>query len=249
VEVDLDWMRQQAAAFGDVAITERSELALIAVQGPQAAAKAGPSLGDPAMGPFRADILDTPHGELFVATTGYTGEPGFEVAGDPEAIGSLWRQLVAAGATPCGLGARDSLRLEAGLNLYGNEMDEETSPLEANLAWTVAFDPADRAFIGREALEAERAEGPASRLVGLVLEDRGVLRSHQAVTCTGSDEAGEITSGTYSPFLERGIAMARVPAETAQVGAQCRVAVRSKELAARQVRLPFVKNGQANFEL
>lgn len=249
VEVDLEWMRRQAEGFGDVTITERSELALIAVQGPQAPRKAAEALGNPDLGPFRATMQDTPHGELFVASTGYTGEAGYEIAGEAEAVTALWRDLVAAGAAPCGLGARDTLRLEAGLNLYGNEMDEETSPLEANLAWTVAFEPADRDFIGRAALEAERAEGPARRLVGLVLEDKGVLRSHQTVHCTGSDEAGEITSGTYSPFLERSIAMARVPAEAAQVGAECRVAVRNKELLARQVGLPFIKNGQANFEL
>jgi aminomethyltransferase len=249
VETDLDWMRQQAEAFGEVAIRERSELALIAVQGPQAPAKAAAALGSPDMGPFCARMQETPHGELFVATTGYTGEAGYEIAGGPEAVAALWQDLVAAGAAPCGLGARDTLRLEAGLNLYGNEMDEEVSPLEANLSWTVAFEPTDRNFIGRAALEAERAEGPARRLVGLVLEGKGVLRSHQAVTCDGCDEVGEVTSGTYSPFLERGIAMARVPAEAAGLGTACRVAVRNKELPARQVKLPFVKSGQANFEL
>lgn len=249
VAADLEWMHRQAAAYSDVVIGERSELALIAVQGPQAPAKAAAALGHPDMGPFCATMQDTPHGELFVATTGYTGEAGYEIAGNAEAVTALWRDLVAAGAAPCGLGARDTLRLEAGLNLYGNEMDEEVSPLEANLSWTVAFEPTDRAFIGRAALETEREQGPARRLVGLVLEGKGVLRSHQAVTCTGSEEAGEVTSGTYSPFLERSIAMARVPAEVAGVGTECQVVVRNKELPARQVKLPFVKNGQANFEL
>jgi aminomethyltransferase len=128
-------------------------------------------------------------------------------------------------------------------------MDESTTPLEAGLAWTVAWEPEDRAFIGRRALERQRAEGPPRKLIGLVLEGKGVLRSHQAVHFEGVAEAGEITSGTYSPTLERGIALARVPAEAADPGLGCTVAVRSKELPARLVRPPFVKNGRAAVEL
>jgi aminomethyltransferase len=141
----------------------------------------------------------------------------------------------------CGLGARDTLRLEAGMNLYGNDMDENLTPLESGIAWTVAFDPADRDFIGRAALEAQRRGGVPRKLIGLVLEDRGVLRSHQKVVVPGVGE-GEMTSGTFSPTLERSIGFARVPAAT---GEQVQVDIRGKLLAARVVKYPFVRNGKA----
>ena len=139
------------------------------------------------------------------------------------------------------LGARDTLRLEAGMNLYGNDMDENLTPLESGIAWTVAFDPADRDFIGRAPLEAQRRGGVPRKLVGLVLEDRGVLRSHQKVVVPGVGE-GEMTSGTFSPTLERSIGFARVPAAT---GEQVQVDIRGKLLAARVVKYPFVRNGKA----
>jgi len=171
-----------------------------------------------------------------VARTGYTGEDGFEVmmpAGDAVRI---WRELNAAGVASCGLGARDTLRLEAGMNLYGNDMDEKTHPFESGLAWTVAMHPADRDFIGRTALENIT---PSRQLVGLLLEDRGVLRSHQRVVTPAG--AGEITSGTFSPTLERSIALARIPVGAQQ---QVQVDIRGKLLNARVVKPPFVRFGK-----
>ncbi|HEV2286183.1 MAG TPA: glycine cleavage T C-terminal barrel domain-containing protein, partial [Steroidobacteraceae bacterium] len=181
-------------------------------------------------------------GGWFVARTGYTGEDGFEIMLPAAAAVPAWRRLNELGVASCGLGARDTLRLEAGMNLYGHEMDESTDPLESGLAWTVALEPPGRAFIGRAPLEAIRAAGgPARKLVGLLLEDRGVLRSHQKVLVAGAGE-GEITSGTFSPTLERSIAFARVPAATA---GRVQVDIRGKLLNAAVVKPPFVRNGQS----
>ncbi|NCW56847.1 MAG: glycine cleavage system protein T, partial [Gammaproteobacteria bacterium] len=215
----------------------------LAVQGPEARAKVVELL-EPvdreaalALQPFSGRFC----GEWFVARTGYTGEDGFEIMLPLEEISAAWLALLAAGAAPCGLGARDTLRLEAGMNLYGNDMDASRHPLESGLAWTVAFEPADRDFIGREALERVRAAGGAAqKLVGLVLEDRGVLRSHQKVVVPGVGE-GEVTSGTFSPTLERSIALARVPKAT---GASVQVDIRGKLLTARVVKPPFVRRGR-----
>ncbi|MDB6090028.1 MAG: glycine cleavage system aminomethyltransferase [Gammaproteobacteria bacterium] len=239
---DLAWIRRHAREF-DVAVLERAELAMLAIQGPEARAKAAKLLSR--VGAATALELDTFVGReiegWFVARTGYTGEDGFEVmlpASDAERV---WRELNSLGVASCGLGARDTLRLEAGMNLYGNDMDEKTHPFESGLAWTVAMEPRDRAFIGRAALEAVKAQGPSRKLVGLLLEDRGVLRSHQKVMVAEAGE-GEITSGTFSPTLERSIAFARVPAAT---GAQVQVDIRGKLLNARVVKPPFVRFGQA----
>ncbi|MGB8328006.1 MAG: glycine cleavage system aminomethyltransferase GcvT [Steroidobacteraceae bacterium] len=238
---DLAWIREQAAPFA-VQVTERADLAMIAVQGPEARAKAV-SLLPPAereaalaLEPF----FGREFGPWFVARTGYTGEDGFEIMLPGAAAEQLWRDLNALGAASCGLGARDTLRLEAGMNLYGNDMDEATHPLESGLAWTVALQPADRDFIGRAALEAITARGVERRLVGLVLDDRGVLRGHQRVLVPAGG-AGEITSGTFSPTLEKSIAFARVPAAT---GGRVQVDVRGKPLAARVVTPPFVRHGR-----
>jgi len=248
---DLAWIRGHAAA---IEITERTDLAMLAIQGPEARAKmaqllsaagATAALG---LGPFVGREIDG----WFIARTGYTGEDGFEVMlPAAEAIG-VWRKLNALGVASCGLGARDTLRLEAGMNLYGNDMDENTNPLESGLAWTVALDAPERRFIGRDALEEIEARGVPRKLVGLVLEDRGVLRSHQKVVTAGSPTsesgaagagaAGEITSGTYSPTLERSIALARVPANT---GSAVQVDIRGKLLAARVVKPPFVRSGKS----
>ena len=173
------------------------------------------------------------------------GEDGFEVMLPAAEAEPFWRALDAAGVASCGLGARDTLRLEAGMNLYGNDMDESKNPLESGLAWTVAFDPPERDFVGRRALEALRAEGVPQKLVGLVLEERGVLRSHQKVSVPDLGD-GEVTSGTWSPTLERSIAFARVPRAT---GATVQVEMRGKLLPARVVKLPFVRNGRILIEL
>jgi aminomethyltransferase len=151
--------------------------------------------------------------------------------------------LLDAGVAPCGLGARDTLRLEAGMNLYGSDMDESTTPLESGLAWTVALEPAERKFIGREVLDRQKAQGVPRKLVGLVLEGKGVLRNHQKVVCDTQGE-GEITSGSFSPTLNKSIAFARVPAGIA-TGATVQVDMRGKLQTARVVQYPFVRNGKS----
>lgn len=238
---DLAWMRRHGESFG-VTVRERTDLAMLAVQGPEArarvAAQLPPALAERALalGPFYGAEI----GRWFLARTGYTGEDGFEIMVPAEEVASLWRALIATGVAPCGLGARDTLRLEAGMNLYGSDMDETTHPLESGLAWTVALST-PRAFIGREALEAARARGLEYKLTGLMLEERGVLRAHQRVLAPGIG-AGQITSGTFSPTLERSIALARIPIASPD---QVQVEVRGKLLEARVVKPPFVRHGKS----
>jgi aminomethyltransferase len=235
-EKDLRWIREQAAAFA-VGVIERPDLAMIAIQGPNARAKtlallppAQQSAAE-ALAPFFGAQIDS----WFIARTGYTGEDGFEVMLPADDAAKTWNALRAQGIQPAGLGARDTLRLEAGMNLYGNDMDENHHPLESGLAWTVAFEPSSRDFLGREALEDLRRSG-SLEMVGLLLEDRGVLRGHQKIV-----PAGEVTSGTFSPTLNRSIALARVP-KTGAAGVQ--VEIRGKLHAARIVKPPFVRHGK-----
>jgi aminomethyltransferase len=239
---DLAWIRARAAAFG-VEVGERADLAMLAIQGPEARAKAAQLLaaGDREAALALAAFVGRELGGWFVARTGYTGEDGFEIMMPAADAVPAWRRLNSLGVASCGLGARDTLRLEAGMNLYGNDMDESTDPLESGLAWTVALEPAGRGFVGRAALEAIRARGPTLKLVGLLLEDRGVLRSHQKVLAAGVGE-GQITSGTFSPTLERSIALARVPAATP---ARVQVDIRGKLLNAKVVKPPFVRFGKS----
>ncbi|MBT8086749.1 MAG: glycine cleavage system aminomethyltransferase GcvT, partial [Gammaproteobacteria bacterium] len=238
---DLAWIRQQAGAY-DVDVRERDDLAMIAVQGPNARKLAAGLIDDDirdaamALGAF----YGTRAGEIFVARTGYTGEDGWELLLPASSAPAAWDALVAAGVSPCGLGARDTLRLEAAMNLYGTDMDETVSPLEAGLAWTVAWEPADRDFIGRERLEELRNDPHRRRFVGLLLEDKGVLRNHQKVIVEDIGE-GEITSGGFSPTINRSIALARVPAGKYD---RARVEVRGKLLNVRIVKTPFVRNGK-----
>ena len=240
-EKDLAWIRQQAAPF-DVKVDERTELAMIAVQGPNARALATPCIDADwrdaalALKPFNGLRA----GDAFVARTGYTGEDGWEIVLPSASAPATWDKLLAAGAAPCGLGARDTLRLEAAMNLYGSDMDESVSPLEAGLAWTIAWEPVDRDFIGRQAMEKLRNSADKKRFVGLLLEDRGVLRNHQKVVVAGVGE-GEITSGGFSPTLGRSIALARVPAGDYD---RAQVDVRGKLLDVRIVKTPFVRNGK-----
>jgi aminomethyltransferase len=243
---DLAWLRQQAAPFA-VTVTERPEMAMIAVQGPNARAKTLALLEEPAREAATAlkPFVGVFAGDWFIARTGYTGEDGFEIVLPAADAPEFWRKLREAGVRPTGLGARDTLRLEAGMNLYGSDMDETVSPLEAALGWTVAWDPAERDFIGRAVLEQQRSAGVAYKLVGLLLEDKGVLRNHQKVIANGAGE-GEITSGSFSPTLQRAIAFARVPQAT---GDTCQVEVRGKLLQARVVKPPFARNGKAQIEL
>ena len=238
---DIAWIGAHAERV-DVKLLERRDLAMLAVQGPQARERCATLLsseaGCTAMGlrPFFGAAI----GDWFVARTGYTGEDGFEIMLPAGEAGSIWQRLNAAGVRSCGLGARDTLRLEAGLNLYGNDMDEQTHPFESGLGWTVAFDPPERDFIGRAALERIRARGSERRQVGLVLDERAVLRSHQRVLVPGVGE-GEVTSGTFSPMLSRSIGLARVPTATAN---SVQVEVRSRPLPARVVQPPFVRHGR-----
>jgi aminomethyltransferase len=236
---DLAWLQRQAAAFA-VEVAEQPGLAMIAVQGPRARDRCHTLLPAAAVGQLREikPFNAIEHGDWFIARTGYTGEDGYEVMLPGGQAEAFWNRLIAAGVRPCGLGARDTLRLEAGMNLYGQDMDEEVTPLESGLAWTVAMtDP--RAFIGRPALEKQQAAGLRNQLVGLVLEGRGVLRHGQAVSSTAGP--GIVTSGSFSPTLQRAIAFARVPVG---VGTRCTVDVRGKDLPARVVRPPFARNGR-----
>jgi len=240
-EKDLAWINQQIAAY-DATIEEQGGLAMIAVQGPEArqtAAAVIPSnFRDAALAlkPF----FGMPAGDMFIARTGYTGEDGWEIMVPAEQAAELWRQLADAGITPCGLGCRDTLRLEAGMNLYGNDMNDATSPLESGLGWTIAWEPVERDFIGRAELEKVRANADRRRFVGLLLESKGVLRNHQRVVVDGRQD-GEITSGGFSPTMQRSIAMARVPAGDYS---EAQVDVRGRSLNVRVVKIPFVRNGQ-----
>jgi aminomethyltransferase len=246
-EKDLDWMHRVAREerFA-VSILPRRELAMIAVQGPQARRLLKDVLegidGDAAavidvLKPFTARMVD----EFFIARTGYTGEDGCEVVLPADEVADLWRRLASEGVAQCGLGARDTLRLEAGMNLYGQDMDETVTPLESGLAWTVDMkEPRD--FIGRAALEQQLAAGNLRQLLGLKMTERGVLRAHQTVATAQGE--GEITSGTFSPTLGCSIALARLPAGVA-VGDAVQVDLRGKPVAAQVVKFPFVRNGKA----
>jgi len=234
---DLEWINRQLADR-DARVIERDDLAMIAVQGPEAVDHVIEVLGTDAIGrlkPFRSLL----HGDAFVARTGYTGEDGVEVILGGSEAQALWRELSGRGVVPCGLGARDSLRLEAGLNLYGQDMDTETTPLESNLSWTVAFSPDERDFIGRAALEQQREAGVERKLIGLLFEPGGIPRQGARVLT----EAGEgvVTSGGFGPSIERPIAMARIPATA---GDEVRAELRGRTLPARVVKLPFVRNGK-----
>jgi aminomethyltransferase len=237
---DLAWIQAQAAGH-DVRIRERSDLAMVAVQGPNARAKVlgllSPAAAQAAgaLTKFTACEADG----LFVARTGYTGEDGFEIIVPEADAVDFWNRLLAAGVKPAGLGARDTLRLEAGMALYGQDMDESATPYEAGLAWTVAMD-AGRDFTGRAALQAQKDAGAARQMIGLVLDEKGVLRHGQAVFTDAGE--GEILSGTFSPTLGKAIALARVPA-----GAPGAVTVdiRGKRLPVRVVKYPFVRDGAA----
>ena len=248
-EKDIGWLRGLLAERAPrLALTPRTDLAMIAVQGPKARERVwralpGTQAATASLKPFTAARVPTPWGEAFVARTGYTGEDGFEIAIAATRAEELWRALAAAGVRPAGLGARDTLRLEAGMNLYGQDMDETVSPLESGLAWTVDLASA-RDFVGKAALAAHP---PSRQLAGLLLVGKGgVLRAHQAVRTDLGD--GEITSGTFSPTLNQSIALARLPAGVAP-GETVRVVVRDRELAARVVKPPFARNGKALVEV
>lgn len=238
---DLAWMQAQAADFA-VEINERPQLAMLAIQGPHARARTA-ELVSQARGTLVQELKPfqgLADGDWFIGRTGYTGEDGLEIILPAEQAPDFLSELVGAGIPPIGLGARDTLRLEAGLNLYGQDMTEEVSPLAANMGWTVAWEPAERDFVGRAALEQQRAQGDQPKLVGLVLEERGVLRAHQVVRVNGVGD-GEITSGSFSPTLGKSIALARVPAGTAE---RAEVEIRGKWYPVRVVQPTFVRHGK-----
>ncbi|QSX34452.1 glycine cleavage system aminomethyltransferase GcvT [Shewanella avicenniae] len=246
-EKDLAWINKQAEAFG-VSVIERPQLAMIAVQGPNAKAKAATvftaaqNAAVEGMKPF----FGVQAGTLFIATTGYTGEAGYEIMVPEADAPALWQALLEAGVKPAGLGARDTLRLEAGMNLYGQDMDETINPLAANMGWTIAWEPSDRDFIGRAALTEIQAAG-TEKLVGLVMEQKGVLRHDMPVYFTdanGVEHAGIITSGTFSPTLGYSIAMARVPNA---IGDSAEVEMRKKRVAVKVIAPSFVRNGKQAF--
>ena len=243
-EKDLAWLRKQSAEF-DVAVIERPELAIIAVQGPDSLRKLIKVL-DHDKGGLVARLKTfqgLPSGDWFIGRTGYTGEDGVEIILPQEQAAELWQALTDGGVTPAGLGARDTLRLEAGLNLYGSDMDESITPFEANMAWTVAWKPEERDFIGRNALQQIRTDqSQQHKLMGLVLTGRGVLRGHQKVITEQGE--GEITSGTFSPTLGYSVAFARVPVDAEE---NCQVEIRNKLIEVKMVKLPFVRHGKKVF--
>ncbi|PKO39455.1 MAG: glycine cleavage system protein T [Betaproteobacteria bacterium HGW-Betaproteobacteria-6] len=243
-EKDLAWMQAKVAEWKlDVTITQRRDgannLGIIAVQGPNARAKVWEVLpqakaATEGLKAFFAAEVD----QYFIASTGYTGEDGYEIMLPADEAEALWNKLNAAGVAPCGLGARDTLRLEAGMNLYGQDMDETVSPLDAGLAWTVSLNT-ERDFVGKAAL---LANGQQKQFLGLILLDKGVLRGHQKVMTAHGD--GEITSGSFSPTLQQSIALARLPLGV-QIGDEVEVDIRGKALKAKVTKPVFARNGKA----
>lgn len=239
---DLAWIRQFSDGYS-VGLQERTELAMIAIQGPKAI-----ELAMKALDPAYADAISTLKpfecvdvSNLLFARTGYTGEDGLEISIPASRASDFWQSLLDVGVRPCGLGARDTLRLEAGLMLYGQDMTENNTPLESALAWTVKWDPEDRNFIGMGALQSQHQQGAKKKMVGLVLEERGIMRNGQVVIVEGIGE-GVITSGSFSPTLQKSIALARVPA---QATGQVLVDIRGKRLNARITKPRFVKQGKS----
>ena len=238
-EKDIAWINAQAEGF-DVSVEPKLDLAMIAVQGPNACEKvyeAIPGVEDVCgeLKPFNSASL----GGLFIARTGYTGEDGFEIMLPEKSAEFTWKMLMEVGVKPCGLGARDTLRLEAGMSLYGSEMNDEVSPLEAALTWTVDLTDEDRRFVGRDALEALKDKGANNTIVGLVLEGKGVIRDHQKVVTNNGE--GEVTSGTFSPTMGKAIALASVPKGSEGL---CEIEMRNKMVSAKIVKPPFVRNGK-----
>ncbi len=249
-EKDLAWIREHTQ--GDVRIDDISDAtALIAVQGPGA-----PDIVQRAAD---RDILDLPrywfrdgmlktdtHGiPVTFSRTGYTGEDGFEIACPAEAAGAVWDRLLAIGGegglTPAGLGARDTLRLEAKMCLYGHELGPEITPLEARIGWAVALDSREKGeFLGREALLRQKAEGPARKLVGFEMRGAGIARQGYPILA-GGERAGEVTSGTKSPTLGKAIGLGYVASAHARVGTEIAVEIRDRQVPAVIVRTPFYK--------
>lgn len=244
-EKDVAHFQQTAAGF-DVTVTPRYELAMLAVQGPKAIEKllqVKPEWREPvlALKPFQGTAIGT---DCFVSRTGYTGEEGVEITLSAEQAPDLFQTLRQAGVQPCGLGARDTLRMEAGMNLYGNDMTDTVSPLEAGMTWTVDLKDENRNFIGKSALLSLKQQGVSVKQVGLLLAKGGILREGMTVLTDAGE--GITTSGVFSPSLKQSIAIARVP--IAFNGDAAKVVIRGKETEVRVLKLPFVRNGQKQFD-
>lgn len=244
-EKDLAWMSSQISDF-DCQLEERPELAILAVQGPEAIEKFK-SICDA----DRVELIDSLkpfvgrfHDDWFLARTGYTGEKGLEIIFPGDQAAGLWEQILAAGIAPVGLGARDTLRLEAGMNLYGSDMDESVTPYESNMGSTVVLE--DHEFIGKAALTAQLDAGVEKELIGLVMIEKGVLRAHYPVYA-GDEEIGEITSGAFSPTLSHSIALARV--KTGYDQAALSVGIRNKRVEVYRVEPSFARNGRQVYSL
>lgn len=238
---DLEWIHKQAEGFA-IGLQERNELSIIAVQGPEAIRKTldilPPTLSDKVSTLSRFECVE--YDDLFIGYTGYTGEDGLEIMAPETDILQLWNDLVGAGVKPCGLGARDTLRLEAGLFLYGQDMDETTTPLESGLGWTVKWEPENRAFIGKGALLSQKQNGVLRKMIGLILQGKGIMRTGQHVQISGESD-GIITSGGWSPTLEKSIAFARVPIHTDE---EVLVDIRGQRIPAKVVKPAFVRKGK-----
>ena len=246
---DFEWIRTQIAGVGDaVAVNTSSRYALLALQGPAALTILQPLTG--------VDLSSLKyywfaHGEVAgvrgtISRTGYTGEDGFEIFCPPAQAPRLWTALLeagsAAGLIPAGLGARDTLRLEAGMRLYGNDIDDTTTVLEADLGWIVGWKKPD--FLGADVLRAQKAQGVSRRLVGFELLERGIARQGHAIVIDG-EPAGQVTSGTQTPFLKKAIGMAYVPSAEAVPDREIEADVRGRRLKARVVPMPFYKRSRS----
>ncbi len=238
-EKDLAWFEKQINAF-DASITERPKVAMLAVQGPhaiEACLEVLPSDISKKLASLKKfSCLDET--DYFIGRTGYTGEDGVEILVPQELVIELWNKLLQADVKPCGLGARDTLRLEAGMHLYGQDMNEEITPLECGLGWTVRKE--DFNFIGADALSTQRDKGITKKMIGVVLGERGILRHNQELV----DEnglTGIITSGSFSPSAQVAIGMAIVDKN---MGENVKVKIRKKELNVKCIKLPFVRNGK-----
>jgi len=241
-EKDMQWIKKQAASY-DITFTEQPGLALIAVQGPNAIDKTKETFANYAnlissLSRFQGGFIEsnpTLDSSIFIGRTGYTGEDGLELLIPADQAAKHWQAFLNNGIQPCGLGARDTLRLEAGMALYGNDLDENHTPLESGLKWTTAIN--ERDFIGKKALTDQT---PKHKLIGLTLEERGVLRGHQAVVIN-DEKVGEITSGTFSPSLQKSIALARISHDAqAKIDDIIHVEVRNKKLQCRVTKYPFL---------
>ena len=248
-EKDMAWIKQHAASF-DLIFSERPELAIIAIQGPNALLKCADVLPPQltqlilSLSRFQGGFVETNSDSAFAGRTGYTGEDGVELILDAEFAQQVWSDFVSAGVQACGLGARDTLRLEAGMMLYGNDLGENYTPLESGISWSVAAKD-DRDFIGKRAL----SNPSGYKMIGLILQDRGVLRGHQSVLLSNK-KIGEITSGTFSPSLKQSIALARITADTdLKIGDQLQIEIRNKQLNAVVAKFPFIKNGLATNQI